>query len=120
MGEKIDTFIPNTSIDISGVQSNGWYQDYPEITLSTENNGAENNLPVTIFYTTSCETGWEEYTVPILMEKDGIIEIQYRSMKENGNIEPTNKIVLKINTKNKNTKKLSIKNSIFHISESIE
>lgn len=120
MGEKIDTFIPNTSIDISGVQSNGWYQDYPEITLSTENNGAENNLPVTIFYTTSGETGWEEYTVPILMEKDGIIEIQYRSMKENGNIEPTNKIVLKINTKNKNTKKLSIKNSIFHISESIE
>lgn len=114
LGEKISSSPPITQLSVTGQKTGNWYTEYPVVELSVQNSVSE---PATIFYTISGEAGWEEYSAPVTINQNGIINFQYRSIDVYGNLEETQNFILQIDTKNKGKKTVRIKNSDFSITE---
>lgn len=112
LGEKADSSPPVTQIIISGSVDGNWYTEYPSVEFSvTDSEGS----PTTIFYSLEGEAGWEEYSNPFIVTKEGIVNIEYRSMDEKGNIEKTQSYVLQIYTKGRGKKTVRVKETEFTI-----
>jgi murein DD-endopeptidase MepM/ murein hydrolase activator NlpD len=103
---RIDTSPPVSVINISGSTLNGWYSEYPVVTLHS--NDADLNK---IFYSIENDI-WEEYVAPFEIKKDDVVILKYRAVDSNNNYEPTNERSVKINTNNNWKKKLKINEAI--------
>lgn len=110
-GETTAENLPVTSLQISGEMELNWYTQYPTVTLAT-NNPAQYKT----FYSFGNDI-WQEYTSPLQIQQEGIINFQYRSMDmlNQSIIEPTKNINIKIDTQHKWKKSLKISNSEFSI-----
>ena len=105
-GEKTDTEAPTTQLTASGQMQNGWYIEYPLVTLQSE------SAAITVYSLDNGDT-WETYTAPIVVEKDGFIRVLYKSIDENENMEQPNESLLKINTQNRWKKQIKVIQAIF-------
>jgi hypothetical protein len=114
LGEKSDSAPPTTQLIVSGTKEGNWYTSYPTVTLTAMD--AENS-PTTSFYTLDGESEWEEYTSPVLVNQDGMINLQYRSTDDVGNLEETQSYVLQVNSKGITTKTVRIRDTSFNITE---
>jgi murein DD-endopeptidase MepM/ murein hydrolase activator NlpD len=110
LGEKADSSPPVTQIIVSGSKNANWFTEFPTVELSAVD---PESSQTTIFFTLEGETGWEEYLSPFSVNKEGIINIQFRSMDEKGNIEETQNYVIQIDTQNKGKKIVRVKNAGF-------
>jgi len=112
-GEKDDPNPPNTQIAVSGSQTNGWFNEFPLIQFSYEN-GDASEIKNTIYSTDDGDT-WDNYSEPFYLEKDGIVNLLYKSIDLNDNIEPEKNYVLHINVSGKKTEKIKVSGSSFKI-----
>lgn len=94
-GNKIEANPAETTINIQGNLLNGWYKSYPTITFTATKDNAN------IYYLIGNEIDWLTYTEPFVLEKNGIFGIQYKSIDQNGNIENTKDMLVKIDTQNR-------------------
>lgn len=108
---KVDTLPPETSISIQGNQINGWFTEYPLITLSC--NDEDTNQIEGIFYSINNGETWELYKEPILIQKEGVTDFLYKSQDINGNMEETRNYVIRVNTLGKMTRTIKIIGSRF-------
>lgn len=85
-GERFDSEPPFTLLQIQGNQENGWYKEFPTITLSSSDNVNGAGVEETLF---SIDDGdsWEKYTGQTQIAKDGIYTILYRSFDKKHNWE---------------------------------
>jgi murein DD-endopeptidase MepM/ murein hydrolase activator NlpD/photosystem II stability/assembly factor-like uncharacterized protein len=115
-GEKIENNILKTQISVSGSQSDvniGWFIEFPLVTLSPTE--AEEPLTDNIFYSINDGETWDTYSMPFLIQKEGITNVLFRSLDTNGNMEDTQSYVIKVNTLGKNILKRRIINSTFTV-----
>ena len=110
-GEKNDSNPPNTLILVSGSQTDGWFNEFPLIQFFYDG-GDEINIKNTL-YSTDNGDGWDNYNQPFHVEKDGIVNLLYKSIDENDNIEPEKNYVLHINTNGKQTDRIRVRNASF-------
>ena len=112
-GEKIDHQPPETSVTVSGSQSDLWFIEYPLIELLPLNEN--NDIEFTIY---SLDEGdfWHNYSQPFYLEKEGITNLLYKSQDLNKNMELEKNIVLHVNTSGTRTEKIKIINGNFEIS----
>ncbi|MBU1133011.1 peptidoglycan DD-metalloendopeptidase family protein [Patescibacteria group bacterium] len=113
LGEKEQKELPETQILVSGSQNNGWFYEFPLISFSFS--GDQNNNIDTTFYSISENDTWEPYTQPVFISKNGFVNLKFRSLDTFGNLEDTNKILLKINTANKFIDQLNVTESFFEV-----
>jgi len=109
-GNKIDTEPPSTEILVSGSQEDIWYTEPPVINLSTS--GSDSNKD-TIIYSINDGDEWINYYQPFTLNDNGVINLLYKSIDENENIENENSYVININAQHSPTKKIKITNSVF-------
>ena len=67
----------------------------------------------TIFYSTEDGYEWINYSQHFTLNDNGVINLLYKSIDENGNIENEHNQVININTQNLPTKKIKVTNSVF-------
>lgn len=113
LGEKEQKEPLETQLLVTGGQNTGWFYEFPLISLSFINN--QNELIDSIFYSIDPNDTWEIYTQPFLINKDGFINLKFRSLDIFGNLEDTKSALLKINTSNNMVDRLGITNSYFKI-----
>lgn len=112
-GEKQDSSPPETQITVSGSQNNGWFTQFPMITLSCYD--ADNTPIDTIFYSINNGEVWNTYTDPFFIQKEGITNLLFKSQDVYENMEDTNNYIIQVNTLGKNVLKRKIINSSFQI-----
>ncbi|MFZ2663910.1 MAG: peptidoglycan DD-metalloendopeptidase family protein [Patescibacteria group bacterium] len=112
-GEKIDSNPPKTEINVSGDQNNGWFSELPTIILSPTD--AENSPIGNILYSVNNGDTWSTYSQPFLIQKEGIINLLFKSQDINDNIEDAQNYVIKVNTLGKTVLKKRVLNSTFEI-----
>jgi murein DD-endopeptidase MepM/ murein hydrolase activator NlpD len=100
-GEKTVIEYPHTSASLTGDQTDYWYTEYPLVTLESEQTSK-------ILYSLYGEF-WEEYTKPFYIEGNGIVRLRYRSIGNNGLVEPLQVLWVRIDRYNKPRKTLFIK-----------
>jgi hypothetical protein len=99
LGERLYPQPPESVSKIEGLQEAGWFLEYPQVTLSSED---RNGLGIDkIFFTINDGLDWYVYQNPFLLEQEGIITMQFRAQDLAGNLEETQREMLKIDTKNK-------------------
>ncbi|MEW5760274.1 MAG: chitobiase/beta-hexosaminidase C-terminal domain-containing protein, partial [Candidatus Thermoplasmatota archaeon] len=93
---KIDTDIPETSLSITGnIGNNGWYINYPQIKLSSNEEGS-------IYYRID-GSSYSLYTSPIQILTDGNHKIEYYSVDLAGNKGSDLNEFIKVDTKRPKT-----------------
>jgi len=107
-GEKIDTAPPQTQLEIDAQEINGWYTTPINMVLSSNAPDLDK-----IFFSQDAAATWEEYTVPIQYNKNGIFTLLYRSSDTNGLYENANEKVLKLNINTAWTKQLEVTGTTF-------
>ena len=112
-GEKVNTDYPTTHAVLDGTLSNGWYTNYPQLTLSADNSNG--NDVASTFYSIFDENSWEVYTEPLIIEREGIFPVYYRSIDTTENLESTKEILIKVDTQGKWKKSLHVRNTGFLI-----
>lgn len=112
-GTKIDEVAPVTSISMVGNQINNWFQAYPLLTLSCDNE--ENNQVDGIYYSTNSGESWELYKNPILIQNEGITDFFYKAQDIYGNMEDTKEYIIRVNTVKNATKSIKVIGSKFEI-----
>ena len=107
-GEKIDSVPPETHVAVSGSQDDNWYTEYPLITLVSD----EDDLDFTVY---SIDNGnlWHNYNQPFYIEKDGIVNLIYKSQDNNENMERENNYTININTEGIKTDRIKVKDAKF-------
>ena len=98
-GEKIDKNPPNTQIYIEGIKDRDWYVEFPSVGFTAQDNDTLENTP-TIYYSLDNGNNWEIFTAPITLNRQGMNHVMYRAEDQQGNLEPTNEITIKIDTMN--------------------
>ncbi|HSX39354.1 MAG TPA: M23 family metallopeptidase [Candidatus Saccharimonadales bacterium] len=83
--------IPQTQITVSGNQVEGWYTEFPTIALTNGSN--------TILYSLDNGDNWETYSVPFLINKEGLTNLLYKAFDANQTSEETREYLIKIDTK---------------------
>lgn len=110
LAQKADSSPPVTTLDLIGAKSGNWFIEYPTLTLTAKD---PESSPTNIFYTTGGESEWEEYFEPITMSKEGIFELQFRSIDQYENLEPTQTYIVSTDTQNRVKKTVRIKGTSF-------
>jgi murein DD-endopeptidase MepM/ murein hydrolase activator NlpD len=109
-GLNNDSLPPVTLFQITGIQTDEWFTEYPVLTLSEQNN-VEN---ATILYKVGKDSEWKEYNLPVTIGQDGIVEVFFRSLDANNNLEEIRNITVKIDTKGKWKNKIIVRSATFN------
>lgn len=113
-GEKVDPNPPQTRISVEGNQINGWFTNFPQVTMSSYD--AENSQIEYIFYSLDNGASWETYQEPFEIQKDGVTNLLYKARDINGNTEEEKSYVIQINITGKSTKNIKVIGSKFSAS----
>ena len=112
----LDTISPTASSSLSGsLGENDWYVSDAALTLSAQDNEGGSGV-AKIGYSLDDGATWSTYASPISFEQEGIFNIQYYSIDNQGNREETKTIIVKIDKTapeakinfNKETQKLDV------------
>lgn len=108
IGTKSNALQPISTITIDGNVVKDWYTQYPTISFITTTPNTK------VFYSYNKDEQWIEYTNPFTITTDGVFLLEYRAYN-NDNIEPTQEILIKINTGRIMTKTIKVLNSRFSL-----
>ena len=112
-GNKLDANAPLTTLTVYGNKQGNWYKTFPTINLAvTDPEGTEIR---NIFYKLNNTEGWQQYSEPFTLSRNGIFELAYKSEDNWENLEETHTHVLCINTDNRWTKTLQVIHAGFSI-----
>lgn len=91
----VDTEPPATSISLSGTTgNNGWFVSDVQIALTgVDNEGGSGVLKTEYSFD---NTEWNEYTAPFIVSSEGPTMVYYRSIDNNGNVEPIKSETVKV------------------------
>lgn len=114
VGQKLDRVYPTTFFTSAGGKAGNWFTEYPTLSFQVQDPDSP-PAEILTFYTIDGEGAWQNYTPnqQIAVEKNGIIDIQFRSSDSSENLEPTNSAVLLIDTQNKWKKQLRVVSATF-------
>ena len=114
LGDKVYPNLPVSSAFLEGVESSGWFTTLPLAYLSAED---FSGLGISaIYYSTNNGVDWSVYSDPFYIEKDGISTLLYRAEDLAGNLEVSNKKVVKVDTRKRWKDNVVVTGSIFEIS----
>ncbi len=99
-GETLVTEYPHTAVTYVGNKIDHWFTEYPLVEMDNGNKGE-------ILYSLFGEF-WQEYTQPFYIEQEGIVQLRYRSVGDNGLTEPLRVDWVRIDTQNKLKKTMFI------------
>jgi murein DD-endopeptidase MepM/ murein hydrolase activator NlpD len=94
-GEKLDSDPPVTEIFIEGEKSGDWFVQYPTISFDVQD-VPHNAVESKTYYKVADEVDWYEYTQPLVIEREGVFGIEFKSVDEVGNWEDVQDILLKV------------------------
>ena len=111
-GEKVDSNPPITHVLIEGTQINGWYKEFPKITLT--GNDADGLGIAKTFYSLTNGFDWEAYSEPLILNTDTIVNFMYKSIDNGENMEETQEMLIRINTQQQWRKTIKVTNTHFN------
>ncbi|WP_165822685.1 OmpL47-type beta-barrel domain-containing protein [Paenibacillus montanisoli] len=92
---KVDAGAPATTAQVNPEKpdgSNGWYKN--DVTVTLKAYDEESGIQATEYRING--ESWATYTAPIVLSKDGVHQIEYRSMDNAGNTEASQEVVVKL------------------------
>jgi cytochrome c len=92
-----DTTAPVTTAKVDGQATNGWYTGPVTVTLTATDEAGGSGLASTE-YQVDDATAWTTYTAPIPISGDRVHQVRFRSTDNNGNIEATKTVEVKIDS----------------------
>lgn len=114
MGEKICPDYPVSTLTTEGFQQDGWFLDYPLVTLSPQDYSGTGIKD--LYYSINKGVDWKSYSQPFYIDQTGIVTIMYRAEDNSGNLEPTNYSIFKIDTQQRWKDKIKIIDAQFSTS----
>lgn len=92
----LDSIAPTTKASLSGTEGkNGWYVGDVTFTLEAQDNEEGKGIEKTE-YSIDSGNAWITYADPVIFSQEGIVEVQYRSIDKQGNVEEAKTITIKI------------------------